>query len=387
MKDHIFYDLTEGEHHLYVKAVDGAGNEVIISTTGTIDLTPPELEIFNLVEGKVYNKPFTLEWKTWDELSGVSLSRFRIDEGEWRDYQTPKPVEIGFPKDGDHYLIMEVVDKAGNSMSSNQSFSFDVSSPMVSIAEPRGLGIPIGAKIIVGFSEPMDRNSVYIDAPDIEGTTKWEGDNFTLTPYSPLDHSRKYSIAVEGKDLAGNDLIPYDWFFITEEDLSLHYGRVYGKVVTTDGFPIPFASIRFKTGEKGECDEEGYFDLYVTTGENFIIVSNTSFHDTKVDFEVYEGETENLGDIPLKLESEYQEEQEGDSSALYIVIGSIVFILLAIVIGLVVAFQIKKTKEYKKMGPVVDEWVNVTDIRSRQSAQPMRPEIASTPVLEEGIQR
>lgn len=387
VKEHIFYDLGEGEHHLYVKAVDGAGNEVIISTTGTIDTTPPELEILNLIEGEVYNKPLTFEWDTWDDLSGVLKSRFNVDGGEWRDYQIPQPVEIGFPKDGEHFLVLEVIDKAGNSRSLNISFSFDVSSPMVSIAEPRGLDVLIDEKIIVGFSESMDRDTVFIDAPDIEGVFRWEGDNYTLTPFSPLDHSKKYSIAVGGKDLAGNVLIPYNWYFFTEEDLSLHYGRVYGKTVTTDGTPIPHASYRFKTGEKGESDEEGYFDLYVTTGKNFIIVSNTSFHDTKVEFEVYEGETEDLGDIPLKSEKEYHEEKEESSSAIYIVIGIIVFILLALVIGGVVAFQVKKTKDYQKMGPVVDEWVNVTDIRPKHHAPPLQPPTDHGIHSEEGIQR
>ncbi|MBN1538650.1 MAG: right-handed parallel beta-helix repeat-containing protein [Candidatus Thermoplasmatota archaeon] len=378
-RSHNFTYLDEGEHHLYVKALDGSGNDVIVSTAGTVDMSPPELQILNLVNGTLYNGPVTLEWEVHDEISGMNGSRISIDGGEWTYYSVPKPVVLESLQDGDHFLILEAEDRAGNVRSVNISYSFDVTYPFATHVSPGGYDADVSSNITITFSEEMDRDSVILDSPGINGRRIWAGNNLTLIPYTDLEYSRKYSLAVGGKDLAGNDMAVFNWFFVTEEDLSLRFGRVHGRVVTTDGRPLPGASYRFKTGEKGVCDEEGRFDTYVETGKNFIIVSNTSFHDTKVEFEVYEGEVENLGDIPIKSEKEYREEVKERSDMLLVIIGVAVFLIVILAVLAGVAYQIKKTREYRNMGPMVDEWV---------AGGEQKPAAAETPPaeLEEGIQ-
>ncbi|MBN1389898.1 MAG: right-handed parallel beta-helix repeat-containing protein [Candidatus Thermoplasmatota archaeon] len=380
-KSHNFTYLSEGEHHLYVKAVDGSGNELVVSTTGTVDMTPPEMSVMNLLDGVMYNGPVTLEWEAHDDISGMGQSRIRMDGGDWTYYPVPKPVIIEWFEDGSHYLVLEVFDKAGNVANINISFSFDVTYPFITFASPGGLDVAVGSNITIAFSEEMDRDSVMVDSPGIEGEFVWDGNNLTMIPQSDLEHSKRYSIAVSGKDMAGNDMVKFDWFFTTEEDLSLRYGRVHGRVVTTDGLPIPQASYRFKTGEKGKCDDDGRFDIFVTAGVNFIIVSNTSFHDTKVEFEVYEGEVENLGDIPVRSEKEYREEIEKRSDLTWLIVGLTIFVIIILSVLAGVAYQIKKTREYRNMGPVVDEWVSDT------SGADQKPGTIETPppALEESI--
>ncbi|MGA1873802.1 MAG: Ig-like domain-containing protein, partial [Thermoplasmatota archaeon] len=368
-KSHNFTNLQDGKHHLYVKSIDGAGNEEIVSTTGTVDLSPPEMTILNLVQGQLYNKPITLEWEAWDDISEVALTRISLDGGEWMEYSSPRPVVLDLLGDGSHYLNIEVLDMAGNLLERNISFEYDGSAPVISFVSPGGTNVAVNSSISITFSELMDPDSVVIDSPGISGRKFWRGDNLTLVPDEDLEYSKKYSIAVTGRDLAGNDMIPFDWFFVTEEDLSLRYGRVHGRVVNTNGVPIPYAGFRFKTGEKGECDLEGRFDIYVTTGENFIIVSNTSYHDTKVDFEVYEGEVENLGDIPLRSEAEVEEEKEKGSNTLLAAIIIALVAVIVIAVGAGIGYQVKKTRDYNRMGPVVDEWVNVTDLKSPTKVQ------------------
>ncbi|MGA1792634.1 MAG: right-handed parallel beta-helix repeat-containing protein [Thermoplasmatota archaeon] len=394
-RSHNFTYLDEGQHYLYVKAIDGAGNEVIVSTTGTVDMTPPELNVLNLEDGVMYNKPVTLEWEVWDVLSGMEHTRISNDGGEWKSYTTPKPVLLEVFEDGEHFVLIEAVDKAGNVLSLNISYLFDGTSPFIAFANPGGINVPINASISIMFSEAMDRESVVVDSPGIEGRLLWDGNNLTLDPASSLNYSRKYSIAVQGRDLAGNDMVPFNWFFVTVEDLSLKYGRVYGRAVTTDGAPIPYASYRFKTGEKGTCDSEGRFDTFVTTGENFIIVSNNTFRDTKVDFEVYQGDVQNLGDIPLRSEKEAQTDDEGkDTNVGMIILIVIVVTVIVIGIGIGVAYQVKKTREYNRMGPVFDEWVNVTDLKTQTHSPTPPPRTSPPPAFpppsagsEEGIKR
>ncbi|MGA1820433.1 MAG: NosD domain-containing protein, partial [Thermoplasmatota archaeon] len=393
-RSHNFTYLSEGQHHLYVKAIDGAGNEVIISTTGTVDMTPPELNVLNLKEGAMYNEPITLEWEVWDVLSGVELTRISIDGGEWKTYPTPKPVRMEGLEDGGHFVLIEAVDRAGNVLSLNISYLFDGTSPFITFANPGGVDVPINASITIVFSEAMDRESVVVDSPGIEGRLLWEGNNLTLDPDSYLNYSRKYSIAVQGRDIAGNDMVPFNWFFVTVEDLSLKYGRVHGRAVTTGGDPIPYASYRFKTGEKGTCDGDGRFDTFVTTGENFIIISNQSFRDTKVDFEIYEGDVQNLGDIPLMSEKETPPDEKEETSVGMIILIVAAVVVIVIGIGAGVAYQVKKTREYNRMGPVFDEWVNVTNLKPGSQGPPSPPRTSPPPAFpppsagsEEGIKR
>jgi len=373
LRSHNFTYLNEGEHHLYVKAIDGAGNDIIVSTTGTVDLTPPEMNILNLVDGTMYNKPVALEWEVWDTLSGMDFTRISNDGGDWKTYEVPKPMRLEVNGDGEHFVLIEAYDKAGNMLSRNISYRYDGTAPYITFAKPGGIDVPVNASISIAFSESMERDSVFVDAPGIEGRLYWDGDNLTLDPTSPLNYSKKYSIAVTGKDLAGNDMTPFNWYFITVEDLSLKYGRVYGRAVTTDGVPIPYANYRFKTGERGTCDLEGKFDTFVTTGENFIIISNTTFMDTKIDFEVYEGDIQNFGDIPLKFEKEAQEEEKGGTNIGLIILIVVVIVVIILAVGAGVVYQVKKTREYNRMGPVVDEWVNVTSLRPPSQGPPAPP--------------
>jgi parallel beta-helix repeat protein len=377
-REHRFYDLLEGLHHIYVMAEDRAGNRNIASTTMTVDSSPPELEILNLKDGALYNQPVTLEWYANDAISGIATHEVRVDGEEWRIYGEPKPLLLEFFQDGEHLIEIIIRDNVGNFVERSLNIRFDVTSPQVTSAEPRDSEVPVNSSITVTFSEPMDKDTIRIDIPGVSGALGWSGERAVFLPDDPLEYNTKYSIAVQGKDLAGNDLIPFDWFFLTEIDLSEHMGRVMGRVVDTDGIPIPGASFRFKTGERGTCDEDGTFEIYVKTGKNNIIVSNSSYRDTKVDFEVKEGETENLGDIPLKSVREAEVEEEGKTSYMPVIIVAIV-ILMIIALGGGIALQVKRTRDYSKMEFENDEWVNVTQI---SGSPPNAPPVA----LKEGIQ-
>jgi parallel beta-helix repeat protein len=378
VREHRFYDLIEGLHHIYVMAEDEAGNRNIASTTLTIDGSPPELEILNLIDGALYTQPVTLEWYANDAISGVATHELRVDEGDWRTYKEPVPVLLEFFQDGEHLIELIVRDNVGNFVERSLVIAFDVTAPQVTSAEPRDRDVPVDTNITVTFSEPMDKGTVNIVIPGVSGKLSWIGERAVFLPDEPLDHDRKYSIAVEGKDLAGNDLIPFDWFFLTKVDLAEHMGRVLGRVVDTEGDPIPGASFRFKTGERGKCNEDGTFEVYVKTGRNNIIVSNQSYMDTKVDFEVQKGETENLGDIPLKSMREIDPQDEESKSYTPIIIA-IVVILVVIALGAGIAIQVKRTRDYSKMEFKNDEWINVTHI----SGPPVQ---GSRVTSEEGVQ-
>ncbi|MGA1848988.1 MAG: Ig-like domain-containing protein, partial [Thermoplasmatota archaeon] len=367
--EHRFYDLLEGLHHIYVMAEDRAGNRNIASTTMTVDSSPPELEILNLIDGALYNQPVTLEWYANDAISGVATHEIRVDGEEWRIYSEPVPILLEFFQDGQHLIEIIIRDRVGNFVERSLDIRFDVTSPQVTSAEPRDRDVPVNSSITVTFSEPMDKGTVSIDVPGVSGDLEWIGEMAVFIPDDNLEHNKKYSIAVQGKDLAGNDLIPFDWFFLTEIDLSEHMGRVMGRVVDTNGVPIPGASFRFKTGERGECEDDGTFEIYVKTGKNNIIVSNSSFRDTKVDFELKEGETENLGDIPLKSVSEAEVEDEESTSFMPVIIVAIV-ILMIIALGGGIALQVKRTRDLSKMEFQDDEWVNVTNISGAPQKAP-----------------
>ncbi|MFW3146142.1 MAG: NosD domain-containing protein [Thermoplasmatota archaeon] len=361
VKYHVFDYLDQGEHFLYAKALDLAGNEDISYTVATVDWTPPELNLITPSQDGLYSKEILLRFTTWDEISGVGRQRIRLDGGDWRDLGSDESVPIGFTKDGDHTLEMEVFDRAGNLARRSVDFRFDVTKPAISTAEPRGAGIPIDTDLHLGFSEIMDKATVAISAQGITGEMKWSGNNLTLDTDVPLMYGKKYSIAVSGKDIAGNELIPFDWFFVTEDDPMEAAGRIIARVVDGSGEPIFNASYRFKTGESGKVDDEGRIDTLVKAGSNSIIITNKTFKDRTVEFSIQPGEELDLGDIKLESTLGGEEKEEKGTSYTWIIVMAIVVLLVAGV-ATIVAVQYRKAKAYEKMDFGDQEWTNVTDI-------------------------
>ena len=117
--------------------------------------------------------------------------------------------------------------------------------PYVDRAEPSGEAVPIDAPIIVTFTEPMARATVWLDIqPRVGGGLTWI-DPLTLR-FQPiaLAHATSYAVEVRGRSMRGVPLTgPAAWGFTTVEEplaalaskqKAIGYGRVLPYLISVE---------------------------------------------------------------------------------------------------------------------------------------------------------
>ncbi len=305
--------LTEGSHHIYIRAFDSADNNISAERTVIVDMSPPEMEITHPEEGGLYNGEFNLQWSGTDLLTGITGTTLIIDDGQPQYFKKEQPIKISFPKDGTHTIELFVIDGAENTVSIRRTFHYDITQPTVTSFQPTGTGVNVSTNLMIGFSEDMDLTSISLDMEGVSGNFSWEGRNLTFDPSMTLEYGKKYSLRITGFDIAENPLVPFDWYFTTEFDLSEGRGMIIGRITDGLGFTISNASIRVRSGERTQTNETGWFHLAVLEGDNHLIVSFPGYKESKFDFSVEEGEILELGDIPIKMipEEVSDEKKEG----------------------------------------------------------------------------
>jgi len=111
--------LLDGEHTYLVHAFDQAGNSIAskegwrfsidsASPQSTITVGKPSRVVDNLIHVED-TTPFTINVDDGNG-SGVALTEYKIDDGDWRPYSGPFTV----PLDGRHLISYRSTDKAGN---------------------------------------------------------------------------------------------------------------------------------------------------------------------------------------------------------------------------------------------------------------------------------
>jgi len=105
------------------------------SNTVIVDGTPPTTQAsFSgvLGNGSWYLSPVTVRLSASDDLSGVALTSYRIDNGTWQTYTAPFPVTA----DGRHEVDYNSTDNAGNAEPAHAlDFGIDAVAPMTTDVE------------------------------------------------------------------------------------------------------------------------------------------------------------------------------------------------------------------------------------------------------------
>ena len=133
-----FNASTEGENILDYYSVDNASNsEAVESESIKIDNTPPETNFSvngSMGDNDWYVSNVTVILNASDSLSGVNYTKYKIDDGDWKDYDG----EIDIGSSGSHKVYFYSVDNAGNiEAEANFTFKIDKNSPSVSITVPK----------------------------------------------------------------------------------------------------------------------------------------------------------------------------------------------------------------------------------------------------------
>ncbi len=357
--------IGEGEHGIEIRASDGAGNTYSVASAFTVDTVPPKVEMRTPLDGSMLNSQFFVEWTSVDDRSPIVLYRVFLDNVQIAEVIEGAPVAVQRISEGAHVIKVEAHDSAGNIGSDTSSFIFDPTPPSIVSVHPTGKDIGTEEFIRVSFSEKMDTASVRIDGLPSGHELVWEGKMvLNAELFEPLSYSTHYVLSVHGTDDAKNQLIRFEWSFWTVADPRIATGTVKGRTVDTEGQPLVNVSIRFRSGERVQTGTDGTFHVQVVPGEGILTASKEDHLDTSVSYNVSEGDEIDLGDIPLRLIPAEDEKERGPNLTIAVLILAIA--LMAVAAGILIAYQVKKTKEYEKL-PLneKDEWVNVHDLGRR----------------------
>jgi len=132
---HACTDLTEGEHTVEVRAVDGANNYVIEVVSLSIDSISPVVTISSPQDGAVLDQlTFTASWTATDS-GGIDRYEVRVDDGQWTDFGVQLTTSLTLDE-GEHTVEVRAFDNAGNCDSDSVGIELDVTDPLVNILDP-----------------------------------------------------------------------------------------------------------------------------------------------------------------------------------------------------------------------------------------------------------
>jgi len=139
------------------------------------------------------------------------------------------------PSDGEFTVYVRAI---GGSHIESATITVDTAAPTIAEKTPTGSDESPGTPVTVTFSETMNMASVSLVIDSVDGTIAWSGNTATFTPSERLIGNSEYTVTVNGKDLAGNDLEETTWSFTTA-----NVGTVSGAVVDDDGQPVAGATV------------------------------------------------------------------------------------------------------------------------------------------------
>jgi hypothetical protein len=231
--------------------------------------------------------------------------------------------EVG-GSEGLYQFYSIAVDGAGNVEATPLVYdartTFDSIAPTTNVS-PTGDGVPIDAKIVVEFSEPMNLSSITIIVSNsVEGDVVFVGNVATYTP-NALKYNTEYTVTVVGKDLAGN-AVERSWTFSTIE-----VGKLEGIVVDEDGNVLANATVTLNNNATTMTDANGRFVFEnVTSGSYTLTIEKDGYVHASVDVTVEVDETVNLGQVVMTLTSN-DEVSVSDSTLLLVGVVTIMAII------------------------------------------------------------
>lgn len=129
--------IDDGEHAIYVKAIDNAGNTKESNAVAfKIDKTNPASFAAAVSTTDWTNDNLNLTFSTTDSMSGIDHYEVKFDSGEYATHTSPFTLAIAGFSDGSHTAKVKAIDEAGNYVeTANVIFKTDKTDPVISQAE------------------------------------------------------------------------------------------------------------------------------------------------------------------------------------------------------------------------------------------------------------
>lgn len=287
--------LLEGKHILSLKAEDNAGNTEEDITKFFIDITPPELTILSPSNGYLSNtSSITVFLHHYDGISGVGSIMITVNNQERETLPPINEISIEQLDEGENLIIITVIDNAGNIVRGHLNIYVDTDMPTVIDFGPRDSDNPVNSTIYAEFSETMDISTVSFKITENVGYLFWSGNIAILTPDLPLTYNTTYRITVNGRDKAGNPMIPFSWDFSTTDK-----GWIKGIVLDENRVPMKDVKIFIGDSETYLTTEDGGFEIWIRTGKYELKVTHSEYAQRRFEIIIAPGQTLDLGVIIL----------------------------------------------------------------------------------------
>ncbi|MEM3704619.1 MAG: hypothetical protein QXZ02_02885 [Candidatus Bathyarchaeia archaeon] len=119
-----FKDLNDGNHTVYVKAYDLAGNVEEAHVNFKVDTTPPAVSLLSPNAcSTLKSSNITVTWIGTDYISGIEHYEVKLDENPWVNVGTNETYVLYNLANGKHELYIKAIDKAGNVFERQISFN------------------------------------------------------------------------------------------------------------------------------------------------------------------------------------------------------------------------------------------------------------------------
>lgn len=297
--DKSLWQLNDGHYTIRIKAIDNAGNEIIVSSSIIVDGTRPDLRIISPMDGSYLSElPVSIKWNGTDDTSGLDHYEISLDGSNWIFQDTRVSYTIVNLEEGSYVIRVRMHDRAGNSHTVSTGFVLDQTVPEATSWGPTGEGIKVDSTFSVSFTERMDKRITQFKVTDVEGQIRWNGDRAIFVPNSDLEYGSEYEVTVVAWDLAGNRMNTLTWTIRTD-----YMGSLSGYVVDSDGDPIKGAVLSMDENIITTTDENGYFFFVKESGTDTITITAEGYLDVDIDILITAGEDTHIDRIVMTSES------------------------------------------------------------------------------------
>jgi hypothetical protein len=200
---------VEGTQVISAIAKDNAGNTTNISQTVKVDTTPPTLDL-SISASKIglegwYISDVTVSSSTSDFTSGIALTEYRLDDGNWQ-----RGDQLTVSADGFHTVDFRTTDRAGNATTSSRSFKLDSNMPFSAFSSPlEGAEIKVADTILFTGASSDLLSGLASTEISLDGGETWQalpqtGGFWSYSWDTLLVRDGLYTILVRAEDKAGN---------------------------------------------------------------------------------------------------------------------------------------------------------------------------------------
>ncbi len=281
--------------------------------------------LFNKDSGRQYS-PLRPQAYCGEEGNNWSLGTGNL----WADWLSPDDNDDGIV-DLPYNLSGGCQDPFPLTSISGLEIPADITPPEVIAHAPQGLDAEQGGAISITFSENMNASSVVVTINLVQTNGIWNDRTFTLGML--MEFETDYSVKVNGRDLAGNNMTEFSWTFRTEGPNATVSGRVIDEDGNAlEGVRVVLGSVDVYTGA------DGRFSLEVAPGNYSFEFWKDDYTARPLSIQVLPGEDQDVGDVEMVYG------KEGGISLTSPYIGFVLLTLAILAIGGSMAIYLRRRK-------------------------------------------